>query len=102
MAWNIQGREGDTSPWQTRFNEPFAGHHVPFGVAFRFLLPKPLMKRLLKFGPNAVPGIFLGWCMHPGGKRTGEYLVAHWPDFQAQAIAAKRIPAYSVQEVVLD
>ena len=25
-------------------------------------------KKLPKFGPNAVPGVFLGWHLHPGGE----------------------------------
>ena len=32
-----------------------------------------MAKRLPKFGPNAVPGIFLGWNIHPGGRWKGEY-----------------------------
>ena len=43
-----------------------------------------------------------GGACTPGGKWVGEYLVAHWPDFQAQGIEAKRTPVYSVQEVILD
>ena len=55
---------------------------VAFGAAVRFAPPTPLKKELPKFGPNAIPGVFLGWNLHPGGRWTGEYLVAYWPDFQ--------------------
>ena len=102
MASNIQGKDGEESPWERRHKSAFEGLRIPFGAAIRFAPPKSLAKRLLKFGPNAVPGIFLGWHMHPGGVWKGEYLVAYWPDFQELGIQAKRIAVHTVQEVILD
>ena len=96
------GHEGKTSPWEKRFGSAYLGLRIPFGAGVRFAPPKPLAKRLPKFSPNAVPGIFFGWGVHPGGKWTGEYLVAHWLDFQSQGVTASRIPIYTVQEVLVD
>merc|ERR1712078_780423 len=90
------------SPWERRHHSAFEGLRIPFGAAVRFKPPKSLAKRLPKFGPNAVPGIFLGWHIHPGGRWKGEYLVAYWPDFQELGIEAKRIAVHTVQEVILD
>ena len=100
-ATKIMGNEGKPSPWEKRFGSAFSGLRIPFGAGVRLAPPRPLAKRLPKFSPNAVPGIFLGWGVHPGGKWTGEYLVAHWPDYQSQGVTASRIPIYTVQEFLL-
>ena len=34
-----------------------------------------------KFGPKAVPGIFLGYFLQPGGRHRNDYLVAALSDF---------------------
>ena len=70
---------------------------------YPFFTPKPLQKKLPKFAPNAVPGVFLGWHLQPGGVWTGEYLVAYWPDFQAMGIDKPgRVAVHCVQEVILE
>ena len=37
---------------------------------------------LPKFGPKAIPGVFLGYFLQPGGRHRGDYLVASLKDFQ--------------------
>ena len=71
-ASNIRERDDESpSAWEARHGAPFGGMLIPFGAAVRFAPPTPLKKKLPKFGPNAVPGVFLGWNLHPGGRWTG-------------------------------
>ena len=71
------------SPWEKRHKAGrFKGKEVPFGAAINFLPPKPLRKKSPKFGTSALPGIFLGYHLSPGGRWRGEYLVSSIDSFR--------------------
>ena len=69
------------------------------------LAPKPLQKRLMKWDSRAVPGIFLGYHLLPGGIWKGDYLVAPMSDFQKKKRGMnkpRKLPYYRVKEIVVD
>ena len=105
FASNILGRSGDIkSPYELRHKGgPSTGFRIPFGVAIHFRPNKVLAKKLPKFGPNRVPGIFVGWHVPPGGLWKGEYLVAYMPDMQQLALSRPaRIAINRCREVVVN
>ena len=82
FACNLDESRGP-SPWSLRHGAPFKGLQCPFGALVDFLPPKPYLARLPKFGPRGVPGIFLGYHLHPGGHFRGEYLCITLDDLAA-------------------
>ena len=75
VARNIESIEG-LSPWESRFGgHKFQGPKIPFGALVDFK-PSPVRGGPPKFAPKAVPGIFLGWVLLPGGKWKGDFLAA--------------------------
>ena len=87
------------SPWERRHKQgPFKGLKIPFGALIDFK-PTPVGVQTLKkttegdvkdkperldpkFSPKAVPGVFLGYFVLPGGRWRGDYLAARLEDFQ--------------------
>jgi len=57
---------------------------VPFGAKIDFL-PIPVQEKNPKFGPRAIPGVFLGYHVLPGGKWKGDILAASLEDFRRAA-----------------
>ena len=81
MASNIEIVDGD-SPWNLRHGKgQFKGLRLPFGCLVDFKPMKTREQESAKFDPKAVPGIFLGYKMHPGGTWRGEYVVAELHEF---------------------
>ena len=69
------------SAWENKNKRgPFPGKLIPYGARIDFLPPEPIRKLLPKFGTRGVPGVFLGWHMHPGGKWSRDYKVAALAD----------------------
>ena len=60
----------------------FNGPRVPFGALVDCLPSKYLRKKCPKFGPSAIPGLFVGWHMHAGGKWSGDILVVPLQDLK--------------------
>merc|ERR1712023_545302 len=59
----------------------------------------------MKWDSRAVPGIFLGYHLLPGGIWKGDYLVAPMSDFQKKKRGMnkpRKLPYYRVKEIVVD
>ena len=80
MFENITQDEDGASPWKARHKEDFKGEVIPFGCGV-FFLPASTKYSNSKTAPSMSYGIFMGYRMAPGGKWSGEYLVADLFDF---------------------
>ena len=69
----------EKTPYERRFGMPFHGQVIPFGamVEYHPISAKDL-SRLQQFGPNVLPGIFLGYASYAGesGKETLWYVTS--------------------------
>ena len=75
--WNLRKVNG-VSPWDVRRkDDPSIGGFkvtlIPFGALVDFRPPANTFKGLPKFASRAMPGIFLGYRLQPGGIWKGEY-----------------------------
>ena len=77
MARNILGDQEAQAPWQLRFEEKFRGPMIPFGVRVNSFGPdqKNKTKQTLKFDPTSLPGVVLGYKIHPEFSWRKEFLV---------------------------
>ena len=84
FSLNIEKNEGeDLSAWQNRHKgHEFWGLKIPCGALCHFRPVQPKRDRLPEFAPRAIPGLFLGYFLQPGGRWTGDYLVADLDDFR--------------------
>ena len=100
-ARNFESIEG-ISPWESRFGgQKFTGPRIPFGALVDFR-PSPIRGATPKFAPKAVPGIFLGYVLQPGGKWKGDFLAAQLSDFASGAEDDWRsVSTHRIREVVL-
>jgi len=76
-GYNITPGEkpGQRSAYFYKWGHDFAGQLIPFGALIRYKVG-PLKQRLWsKLQAQSVPGIFLGYKLHPGGEWRGEYTV---------------------------
>jgi hypothetical protein len=65
----------EKSAYKKQLGEVFPGMRIPFGCKV-FFKPSPLSKsQPKKFEGQALPGLFFGYKLDPGGKWSGEYLV---------------------------
>ena len=79
FALNIRILGGD-SAWNRRFQKGhFRGPVIPFGAQVQFLLPKRVQMRQGKRQERAVDGVLLGYHQHPGGRWSGDFIVAELP-----------------------
>ncbi len=74
---NVSKRpDGDASPWEKRFGEPFTGPLHPFGSEVSY---KPAIddgsSNGRKFEPSGKKGIMMGYFMNPGGKWSKDFIV---------------------------
>ena len=99
VARNIESIEG-LSPWESRFGgNKFQGPKIPFGALVDFK-PSPVRGGPPKFAPKAVPGIFLGWVLLPGGKWKGDFLAAQLSDFTGEEADWRTVAIHRMREVV--
>jgi hypothetical protein len=100
VAGNIEITDGD-SPWNKRHGKgQFKGLRLPFGCLIDFKPMKTREKESAKFDPKGVPGIFLGYKLHPGGKWKSEYLVAELHEFDdMDDVANGRVSIQTVREI---
>jgi hypothetical protein len=103
FSHNTKMWEGD-SPWNGRFGKGhFKGPHIPFGCLVDFLPVSPLRSEKPKFGPNAVPGIFLMYVLAPGCVWKGHVMVAALSEFDNVDFAkddwARDVRTQTVKEV---
>ena len=61
--------EGKATAWEKRHGQgAFPGPHIPYGATVDYLPPPYYRKKQPTFSTNAIPGIFLGYKLHAGGK----------------------------------
>ena len=96
-ASNIEVVDGESS-YNRRFKKGhFKGPKYPFGCLIDFK-PSPVDEtRRPKFGTKAIPGLFLGYHLLPGGRWKGDYIVAALEDFKDGGPARPRL--HRVKEV---
>ena len=80
--------EPGISAYYKRFKKHYNGKAFPFGCGV-FFKPAPTKYHQAKSWPAMVYGIFLGYQIGPGGKRTGRYLVADLDDFVERDLSAE-------------
>ena len=81
FSQNIDVVGGDSN-WNRRHGlGQFDGPSIPFGCLVDFKPMKEDSKLLPKGSPGAVPGVFLGYKLNPGGVWQGEYRVADLTEF---------------------
>ena len=86
-------REYDSGPaWvnATNKNRPL-GLRVPFGSLIHFLPPTPYLQGQPKFSSRAIPGLFLGYHLHPGAIFKGEYYVVSLEEYKCVAYSRERL-----------
>jgi hypothetical protein len=77
VAFNATNtNENGKTPWELRFGQQCPIQLIPFGSMIWYL---PATEKATtgenKFGPNAKPGIFMGYFMNPGSAWSRDYLV---------------------------
>ena len=71
-----------TTPWTRRHVREFGSPLIPFGCLVDFKSTVEETKKLPKFSPQAIPGVFLGYDLSPGGQWKRVCLVAALDDFR--------------------
>ena len=85
------------SAYERRHGVEFLGLQLPFGCEVRFRTHTKMLKSMHKFAPRTLPGVFLGWHMHPGGIWSGDYLVAALDDLLS---GQGHVRVFRIKEVV--
>ena len=99
FACNIREHNGDSSYNRRHLKGSFNGPQHPFGCLIDF---KPAPTRDLKdakFEPKSIPGLFLGYHLHSGGRWKGEFLVCPLSDFAKGGRAEDANERYTPQRV---
>jgi hypothetical protein len=91
-------RNDDLTPYDSRHpTQKFVGVLAPFGCLIDFK-PSPVRGKIVsKFSARAVPGIFLGWHMSPGGRFKGDYLAITLEDLKLKTFT--RNPILYIQRI---
>ena len=79
---NIKIDEGDSAYNRRHQSGQFKGLSIPFGSLIDFRPPEIVLQRFPKFHKKSLPGLFLGYAQHVGGRWPGDYLVSPLEDFQ--------------------
>ena len=88
------------SPWNRRFKKGhFRGKLIPFGSLVEYRPPQPVVAAQGKLGARAIPGVCLGYRVHPGGKWRQEFLIAPISCFNSDEF---RLVVHRVREVIFD
>ena len=103
LASNVETVDG-YSAWGRRHGPGgFLGLRLPFGCLCDFKPSPTRGKVLTKFSPRAMPGIFLGYHLQPGGLWKGDYYVAARSDFgEYHGSSFGHVPVQRVKEVIHD
>ena len=78
-------------------------HHlkIPFGQLVDFM-PTPTTAKQPSFVPRTIPGILVGYFVQPGGRWSGDYLVAEFEPLKEKPDAEpKHVRVHRVKEVVM-
>ena len=65
----------EKTPHELRHGHNFLGMKIPFGSLISFKPSGPSAKKIPKFAPRTVEGLFMGYHLHAGGKWSGDYYV---------------------------
>ena len=77
MAHNIAEDYEVDSPWKIMTGKRWKGPQIPFGARVDYWTgPKRRVKPAARFDPSTLPGVFLGYPLHPGLVWRGDFLVA--------------------------
>ena len=80
---NIAVIDGD-SAYNKRRGVEFDGLPIPYGFLVDFRPPNAVLKKVAKFGTTSMPGTFIGYTQHVGGKWAHDYVsrlsVGRFPD----------------------
>ena len=77
MAHNIAEEYEMDSPWKVKKGKRWNGPQIPFGARVDYWTgPKNKVKSSARFDPSSIPGVFLGYPLHPGLIWRGDFLVA--------------------------
>ena len=83
----------------------FQGSSVSIWRLVDFLPPKLALARAPKFAPRGIPGLFLGYHIHPGGHFRGEYICISLEDLASATVVPEGTiicpKAHRVKEVFL-
>ena len=79
----------------------FDGFSIPHGCLVDLRLPKVVLKKAAKFGTTPMPGIFIGYTQHVGGKRAHDYFVCPLEDFWVEN-ASHTCRIFRIREVIPD
>jgi hypothetical protein len=83
LLYNVTHAFPDGStPWTRRHDREFGSLLIPFGCLVDFKPTVEETKKLPKFSPQAVPGVFLGYDLSPGGQWKRVCLVVALEDFR--------------------
>ena len=93
MARNIEQKEDGKTAWELRKKQPFTGLPLPFGCLVDYI-PSPISQDPTgKLESNTRPGVFLGYCLHPGHEWKGEYYVASLSSFAGKDLRQRALPS---------
>ena len=92
------------TPWERRHGVQFGGTLIPFGCVVKFR-PSQVedAEKPGKFAPRAIPGLMMGYKIHPGGDWRGEYFVLPLMDAQNGGLfTAQSTQVHRTKEVIFD
>jgi hypothetical protein len=96
---NIALIDGDSCYNRRHKQGHFKGQQIPFGALCDFM-PQPDTK-VESIGPKTLPGVFIGYHIHPGGLWSNDYLVAELSSFRGNYnVAWSKVKVHRVREVV--
>ena len=75
--------DGD-SACNKRQGVEFDGFSIPYGCLVDFRPPNVVLKKAANFGTTSMPGIFIGYIQHIGGKWAHVYFACPLEDFQIE------------------
>ena len=82
-SMNIAVIDGD-SAYNKRHGVEFDGFSIPYEYLVDFRPSNVVLKKAAKFCTTSMPGIFIGYTQHVGGKWAHDYLACPLEDFQIE------------------
>ena len=97
---NLMIGDDGASPHKRRFGtECETLTQIPFGAKVEFKPQGKRLEGLPKFAPRMLPGLFIGYHLQPGGRFSGDYIVADLEDITGQA---KHIRLHRIKELLFE
>ena len=93
--------DGDSATIRKRHGVEFDGLSIPYGCLVDFRPPNVVLTKAAKFGTTSMPGVFVGYTQHVGGKWARDYLVCPLEDFQIEN-ASHTCRISRIREVIPD